>query len=206
MSLTYILDTYGGWPFVLGLAVMVLTSLSKIPLKLLIAKIKGETARSLVERIIILIPVAIGIGAWYLKNYLTGVVEGDTLCVASGAACGVLAILYYNLFGKYIERAVLKLFKKDVKVAPSPADSAEALQVAVDLAQGKPIESVVAELTADKEPADDKDDTPEEIAATDGAAEKAAPSWADAVNLVCSLTGADAELVESILSKLKVNN
>lgn len=206
MSLTYILDAYGGWPFILGLAVMVLTSLSKIPIKLLIAKIKSETARSLVERFILLIPVAIGIGAWYLKNYLTGVVEVHTLCVASGAACGVLAIVYYSLFGKYIERAVLKLFKKDVKVEPSPAESAEALQLAMDLAQGKPIENVVAELTANKESAADKETTPEEITATDGAAEQAAPSWAGAVALVCDLTGADAELVESILSKLKANN
>lgn len=205
MSLTYILDTYGGWPFILGLVVMVLTSLTKIPVKLLITKlIKSETARSLIERFILLIPVAIGIGAWYLKNYLTGVVQGNTLCVASGAACGVLAIVYYSLFGKYIERAVLKLFKKDVKVEPSPAESAEALRLAADLAQGKPLESVVAELATGTEPETENDSAPEEKTDEADVAETAAPSLADAVALVCRVTGADVELVESILEKLKI--
>lgn len=43
MNVQYLLETYGFWPFVIALATMVLTSLAKIPVKLITVKIKSLT-------------------------------------------------------------------------------------------------------------------------------------------------------------------
>lgn len=187
MNIQYLFETYGFWPFVIALTTMVLTSLVKIPVKHLFNKIKSNTVRDLVERLILLIPVGIGIGLFFLKSYILKSGEGGVVIVMAGAACGALAIVYYNLFGRYIELAVLKLFRKDAILEAGNTMTKEALDAAIDIANGKPIESVVKDLiNHDAESTEDADTGESEV-----------------VEIVCEYTGADRELVATILAKLK---
>lgn len=194
MNVQYLFETYGFWPFVIAMATMILTSFAKIPVKLLINKIKSRTVRDLVERLILLIPVGIGIGLCYLKSYIMKSGEGDVAIVMTGAACGALAIIYYNLFGKYIELLVIKLFNKNATLNDDCTMGQEALDAAIEIASGKPIEHVVTGLINH----DTKDETyVEDEDYEDG------PDESEVVELVCEYTGADKELVATILTKLK---
>lgn len=206
MNVQYLFDNYGFWPFVIALATMVLTSFAKIPIKLFVSKIEKRTARDLIERFILLIPIAFGIALCYLKDYILKSGEGDTAIVMAGAACGALAIVYYNLFGKYIETAVIKIFKKDAKLDPTEAMSDRALKLATEIAAGKPIESVVKELVKGGTLEDDVDNTVVDQDLKDGDDEEDYDNSADedeVIEMVCEFTGADEELVATILKQLK---
>lgn len=202
MTIQYLINEYGLWPFVIAFPVMLLTSLAKIPIKLLTRMIKSTVWKNLVERLIIAIPVAIGIGLCYLKAYIMGPVSEDVMIVASGAASGLLAVMYYSLFGKYLEAAILKLLKIDASTVDDVDimnnDSAE---FATDILNGKPIDEALKELvTADDEEIENAE------AAKDGATEIVVESSADGVvKAVCDYTGADAEMVATIIEKLKTN-
>ena len=202
MTIQYLINEYGWWPLVIGVPVMFLTSLIKIPIKLVTRLIKSTVWKDLVERLIIAIPVAIGIGLCYLKDYIMGAASADVAIVASGAASGLLAVMYYSLFGKYLEAAVLRILKIDVS-AVEDVDilNGEAAEFATDILNGKPI-----------------DDALKELACLDGEAEKTAEAVKDSeteivgessadgvVKAVCDYTGADAEMVATIIEKLKTN-
>lgn len=208
MNVQYLFETYGFWPFVIALATMVLTSFAKIPVKLLINKIKSRTVRDLVERLILLIPVGIGIGLYYLKNFILKSGEGDVAIVMAGAACGALAIVYYNLFGKYIELWVIKLFKKNATFKDDGTMGQEALDAAIAIASGKPIENVVKDLiNHDTESTNDTDaesvNETEDDTYDDDEDYDNDPDESEVIELVCEYTGADEELVATILAKLK---
>ena len=202
MTIQYLINEYGWWPLVIGVPVMFLTSLIKIPIKLVTRLIKSTVWKDLVERLIIAIPVAIGIGLCYLKDYIMGAASADVAIVASGAASGLLAVMYYSLFGKYLEAAVLRILKIDVSVVEDvDILNGEAAEFATDILNGKPI-----------------DDALKELACSDGEAEKTAEAVKDSeteivgestadgvVKAVCDYTGADAEMVATIIEKLKTN-
>lgn len=202
MTIQYLINEYGWWPLVIGVPVMLLTSLIKIPIKLVTRLIKYTVWKDLVERLIIAIPVAIGIGLCYLKDYIMGAASTDVAIVASGAASGLLAIMYYSLFGKYLEAAVLRILKIDVSVVEDvDILNGGAAEFATDILNGKPI-----------------DDALKELACSDGEAEKTAEAVKDSeteivgessadgvVKAVCDYTGADAEMVATIIEKLKTN-
>lgn len=202
MTIQYLINEYGWWPLVIGVPVMFLTSLIKIPIKLVTRLIKSTVWKDLVERLIIAIPVAIGIGLCYLKDYIMGAASADVAILASGAASGLLAVMYYSLFGKYLEAAVLRILKIDVSVVEDvDILNGEAAEFATDILNGKPI-----------------DDALKELACSDGEAEKTAEAVKDSeteivgessadgvVKAVCDYTGADAEMVATIIEKLKTN-
>lgn len=194
MNVQYLLETYGFWPFVIALATMVLTSLAKIPVKLITVKIKSLTVRGLVERLILLIPVGIGIGLCYLKSYILKGDEGGAVLVILGAYCGALAIVYYNLFGKYIEKAIFKLFKLDTLIGENTLMNAKSLSIATDIASGKPLENVVKELVV-------SDSTEVDGDLYDG---NDRVDKDEVIQKVRELTGCtDEELIATILEKLK---
>lgn len=204
MTIQYLINEYGWWPLVIGVPVMFLTSLIKIPIKLVTRLIKSTVWKDLVERLIIAIPVAIGIGLCYLKDYITGTASEDVMIVASGAASGLLAVMYYSLFGKYLEAAILKLLKIDVSVVEDvDILNGEAAEFATDILNGKPIDDALKELASG-----DSDSVVEEktAEADDGATEIVVERSADGVvKAVCDYTGADAEMVATIIEKLKNN-
>lgn len=142
---SYILQTYGYWPFVLAFVAMALTFPLKLPYKALTGRIKTAAVGELLDRVILLFPVAIGIGLWYIHNIILGIEEATLVSVMAGAATGGLAIVYYNLFGRYIERAILKKLGKQ-PLADTPATSGAALAAANAIATG---EKTIKELAAD---------------------------------------------------------
>lgn len=199
MNVQYLLETYGFWPFVIALATMVLTSLAKIPVKLITVKIKSVTVRGLVERLILLIPVGIGIGLCYLKSYILKGSEGGTVLVILGAYCGALAIVYYNLFGKYIEKAIFKLFKLDTLIGENTLMNAKSLSIATDIASGKPLENVVKELVVSDESKSDSTEVDGDLYDGSDRVDKD-----EVIQRVRELTGCtDEELIATILEKLK---
>ena len=201
MTIQYLINEYGWWPLVIGVPVMFLTSLIKIPIKLVTRLIKSTVWKDLVERLIIAIPVAIGIGLCYLKDYIMGAASADVAIVASGAASGLLAVMYYSLFGKYLEAAVLRILKIDVSVVEDvDILNGEAAEFATDILNGKPIDDALTELASTNV---EEKKTAE---AEDGATEIVVESSADGVvKAVCDYTGADAEMVATIIEKLKTN-
>lgn len=204
MTIQYLINEYGLWPFAIGFPVMLLTSLVKIPIKLLTRKIKSSVWKNLVERVIIAIPVAIGIGLCYLKDYILGAAADGVTIVASGAASGLLAVMYYSLFGKYLEAAVLRILKIDVSVVEDvDILNGDAAEFAADILKGKPIDDALKELASG-----DSDSVVEEktAEADDDATEIVVESSPDSiVQAVCDYTGADAEMVATIIEKLKTN-
>ena len=201
MTIQYLINEYGLWPLVIAFPVMFLTSFIKIPVKLLTRMIKSTVWKNLVERLIIAIPVAIGIGLCYLKDYITGTASEDVMIVASGAASGLLAVMYYSLFGKYLEAAILKLLKIDASTVDDvDILNGEAAEFATDILNGKPIDDALKELASTNV---EEEKTAE---AEDGATEIVVESSADGVvKAVCDYTGADAEMVATIIEKLKNN-
>lgn len=201
MTIQYLINEYGWWPLVIGVPVMFLTSLIKIPIKLVTRLIKSTVWKDLVERLIIAIPVAIGIGLCYLKDYIMGAASADVAIVASGAASGLLAVMYYSLFGKYLEAAVLRILKIDVSVVEDvDILNGEAAEFATDILNGKPIDDALKELASTNV---EEEKTAE---AKDGATEIVVESSTDGVvKAVCDYTGADAEMVATIIEKLKTN-
>lgn len=200
MTIQYLINEYGWWPLVIGVPVMFLTSLIKIPIKLVTRLIKSTVWKDLVERLIIAIPVAIGIGLCYLKGYIMGAVSTDV--VIAGAVSGLLAVMYYSLFGKYLEAAVLRILKIDVSVVEDvDILNGEAAEFATDILNGKPIDDALKELAG-------SDGEEEKIAEAvkDSETEIVGESSADGVvKAVCDYTGADAEMVATIIEKLKTN-
>lgn len=201
MTIQYLLNEYGLWPFAIAFPVMILTSFIKIPVKLLTRLIKSAVWKNLVERVIVAIPVAIGIGICYLKDYITGAASADVTIVASGAASGLLAVMYYSLFGKYLEAAILKLLKIDASTVDDvDILNGEAAEFATDILNGKPIDDALKELASTNV---EEEKTAE---AEDGATEIVVESSPDSiVQAVCDYTGADAEMVATIIEKLKTN-
>ena len=179
---------------------MFLTSLIKIPIKLVTRLIKSTVWKDLVERLIIAIPVAIGIGLCYLKDYIMGAVSTDV--VIAGAVSGLLAVMYYSLFGKYLEAAVLRILKIDVSVVEDvDILNGEAAEFATDILNGKPIDDALKELAGS-----DGEEEKTAEAVKDSEAEIVGESSADGVvKAVCDYTGADAEMVATIIEKLKTN-
>lgn len=205
MTIQYLINEYGWWPLVIGVPVMFLTSLIKIPIKLVTRLIKSTVWKDLVERLIIAIPVAIGIGLCYLKDYIMGAASADVAILASGAASGLLAVMYYSLFGKYLEAAVLRILKIDVSVVEDvDILNGEAAEFATDILNGKPIDDALKELAC----SDGSDGADEEKtgAVKDSETEIVGESASDGVvKAVCDYTGADAEMVATIIEKLKTN-
>lgn len=206
MTIQYLINEYGLWPFAIAFPVMILTSVIKIPVKLLTRLIKSAVWKNLVERVIIAIPVAIGIGLCYLKDYITGAAEADTVIIMCGAASGLLAVMYYSLFGKDLEAVALEILKIDVStVKDVDILNGDAADFATDILNGKPIDDALKELAS----GDSDDSVVEEKtaeAAKDSAAEVIVEASADsAVKAVCAYTGADAETVATIIEKLKTN-
>lgn len=181
---------------------MFLTSLIKIPIKLVTRLIKSTVWKDLVERLIIAIPVAIGIGLCYLKDYIMGTASAEVAIVASGAASGLLAVMYYSLFGKYLEAAVLRILKIDVSVVEDvDILNGEAAEFATDILNGKPIDDALKELAGS-----DGEEEKTAEAVKDSETEIVGESSADGVvKAVCDYTGADAEMVATIIEKLKTN-
>lgn len=202
MTIQYLINKYGWWPLVIGVPVMFLTSLIKIPIKLVTRLIKSTVWKDLVERLIIAIPVAIGIGLCYLKDYIMGAASADVAIVASGAASGLLAVMYYSLFGKYLEAAVLRVLKIDVSVVEDvDILNGEAAEFATDILNGKPIDDALKELACS-----DGEEEKTAEAVKDSETEIVGESSADGVvKAVCDYTGADAEMVATIIEKLKTN-
>lgn len=199
MNVQYLLETYGFWPFVIALATMVLTSLAKIPVKLITVKIKSVTVRGLVERLILLIPVGIGIGLCYLKSHILKSGEDGAVLVIMGAYCGALAIIYYNFFGKYLERVVFKLFKLDTLIGEDTLMNAKSLSLAKGIAAGKPLENVVKELVVSDE---SKSDSTEVDGGLYDGSDRVDKD--EVIKRVQELTGCtDEELIATILEKLK---
>ncbi len=164
---SYILQTYGYWPFVLAFVAMALTFPLKLPYKALTGRIKTAAVGELLDRVILLFPVAIGIGLWYIHNIILGIEEATLVSVMAGAATGGLAIVYYNLFGRYMERAILKKLGKQ-PLADTPATSDAALAAANAIATGeKTIKELAADAisgNADIAPVSDETDDDEELA------------------------------------------
>lgn len=202
MTIQYLINEYGWWPLVIGVPVMFLTSLIKIPIKLVTRLIKSTVWKDLVERLIIAIPVAIGIGLCYLKDYIMGTASAEVAIVASGAASGLLAVMYYSLFGKYLEAAVLRILKIDVSVVEDvDILNGEAAEFATDILNGKPIDDALKELAGS-----DGEEEKTAEAVKDSETEIVGESSADGVvKAVCDYTGADAEMVATIIEKLKTN-
>lgn len=200
MTIQYLINEYGWWPLVIGVPVMFLTSLIKIPIKLVTRLIKSAVWKDLVERLIIAIPVAIGIGLCYLKDYIMGAVSTDV--VIAGAVSGLLAVMYYSLFGKYLEAAVLRILKIDVSVVEDvDILNGEAAEFATDILNGKPIDDAFKELAGS---GGEEEKTAEAV--KDSETEIVGESSADGVvKVVCDYTGADAEMVATIIEKLKTN-
>lgn len=200
MTIQYLINEYGWWPLVIGVPVMFLTSLIKIPIKLVTRLIKSTVWKDLVERLIIAIPVAIGIGLCYLKDYIMGAVSTDV--VIAGAVSGLLAVMYYSLFGKYLEAAVLRILKIDVSVVEDvDILNGEAAEFATDILNGKPIDDALKELAGS-----DGEEEKTAEAVKDSETEIVGESSADGVvKAVCDYTGADAEMVATIIEKLKTN-
>ncbi len=209
MDAQYIFDTYGLWAIVIGIATMFITSIVKIPIKLLTRKIGSSTVRNLVERLILLIPIGIGIALCYLKNYLWGGVHENEI-VRMGAYCGALAIVFYNLFGKNIEAAVVKLVKKDTSADSdrdsenfSDSDATAAIGFAVDLIAGQPagtaIKNYINGVNSDVNSPEADTATPE----TEPSADNTNNDIESAADIVSGITGADKDLVVTILNKLK---
>lgn len=200
MTIQYLINEYGWWPLVIGVPVMFLTSLIKIPIKLVTRLIKSTVWKDLVERLIIAIPVAIGIGLCYLKDYIMGAVSTDV--VIAGAVSGLLAVMYYSLFGKYLEAAVLRILKIDVSVVEDvDILNGEAAEFATDILNGKPIDDALKELAGS-----DSEEEKTAEAVKDSETEIVGESSADGVvKAVCDYTGADAEMVATIIEKLKTN-
>ena len=200
MTIQYLINEYGWWPLVIGVPVMFLTSLIKIPIKLVTRLIKSTVWKDLVERLIIAIPVAIGIGLCYLKDYIMGAVSTDV--VIAGAVSGLLAVMYYSLFGKYLEAAVLRILKIDVSVVEDVNIlNGEAAEFATDILNGKPIDDALKELAGS-----DGEEEKTAEAVKDSETEIVGESSADGVvKAVCDYTGADAEMVATIIEKLKTN-
>ena len=148
MSISYILQTYGYWPFVLALVAMALTFPVKQPYKLLTTRIKTAAVRELLDRVILLFPVGIGIALWYIHNIVLKIDESTIASVMAGAATGGLAIVYYNLFGRYMERAILKkLGKQPLDDTPATSDAALAAATAIALGD-KSAKEVAADAIA----------------------------------------------------------
>lgn len=200
MTIQYLINEYGWWPLIIGVPVMFLTSLIKIPIKLVTRLIKSTVWKDLVERLIIAIPVAIGIGLCYLKDYIMGAVSTDV--VIAGAVSGLLAVMYYSLFGKYLEAAVLRILKIDVSVVEDvDILNGEAAEFATDILNGKPIDDALKELAGS-----DGEEEKTAEAVKDSETEIVGESSADGVvKAVCDYTGADAEMVATIIEKLKTN-
>lgn len=202
MTVQYLINEYGFWPFFIAFPVMILTSLIKIPVKLLTRLIKSTVWKNLVERVIIAIPVAIGIGLCYLKNYIMGTVSTDVMIVTSGAASGLLAVMYYSLFGKYLEAAILKLLNIDASaVADIDIMNSDSAEFATDILKGKPVNDAIKELASADSTVEEREE-----AAKNSETEIIVKTSADSVvKAVCDYTGADAETVAIILEKLKTN-
>lgn len=212
MDAQYIFDTYGLWAIVIGVATMFITSIVKIPIKLLTRKIGSSTVRNLVERLILLIPIGIGIALCYLKKYLWGGVHENEI-VRMGAYCGALAIVFYNLFGKNIEAAVVKLVKKDASADSdrdsenfSDSDATAAIGFAVDLIAGQSAGTAIKNYingvnSVEDDTSDNADNTEQSSSATP--LSDTSDDINKAAELVSELTGTDKDLVVTIIEKLK---
>lgn len=216
VSFSYILHTYGYWPFALALLAMALTFPLKQPYKALTGRIKTTAVRELLDRVILLFPVAIGIALWYIHNVILKVDESTAVSVMAGAATGALAIVYYNLFGRYVEKAILKRLGKEV-LPDTPATSGQALATAAAIANGtKDAQEVAADTIKDvgrvgdaqteDEIADEDDETDEDDDENDEDDEYTTEDEiADIIYDLSEATGIDEGTLKAVIDRMRAN-
>lgn len=209
VSFSYILQTYGCWPFALALLAMALTFPLKQPYKALTGRIKTTAVRELLDRVILLFPVAIGIALWYIHNLILKVDESTAVSVMAGAATGALAIVYYNLFGRYVEKAILKRLGKEV-LPDTPATSDQALATAAAIANGaKDTREVAADTIkgVDRVADDPVEDEIDEDDDEDGEGDEytTEDEIDDIIYDLSEATKIDEEILKAVISRMRTD-